>query len=181
MDELRDQFVIEAAELVQQAAEDLLALEREPASRPHIESLFRAVHTLKGSVGLFDFAPLQRTLHAAEDVLTKANRAGELDASMIDPLIAIIEWTDRCVRDVASTGHLPDGAPAEGLALSAALTGTPDSPRAVPQQTSVPEWAAQLFEAQPAGVTAIRYVPRPDCFFSGDDPVALLSTVPQLL
>ena len=50
MEELLQQFVIEAAEQVQQAADDLLSLEREPASRPHIESLFRAVHTLKRCV-----------------------------------------------------------------------------------------------------------------------------------
>lgn len=181
MDELLEQFIVEAVELVQHAADDLLALEREPASPGHIESLFRSVHTLKGSVGLFDFPPLQQTLFAAEDVLTLANRAGELDVAAIDPLIGIIEWTERCIAAIAATGALPDAAPSEGAALVAALA--PKTVEVEPSAASqpTPDWAAALFAAEPEGRVAIRYVPRPDSFFSGDDPVALMATVPMLL
>ncbi len=67
MDELLEQFLIEGRELVQVAGDDLLALERDPGDAARIDSAFRAVHTLKGSAGLFAFAPMTRTLHAAED------------------------------------------------------------------------------------------------------------------
>ncbi len=181
MDELLQQFVIEAVEQVQQAADDLLALEREPASRPHIESLFRAVHTLKGSVGLFDFAPLQRTLFDAEDILSGANRAGELDVAMIDPLLAVIEWADACVHHIATHGALPEGAVVEGARLSQALAGNARRTAVPADAGALPDWAARLFAARPAAVCAIRYIPRADCFFSGDDPVAFISAVPGLL
>ena len=55
MDELLAQFLIEAPELSAQASEDLLALEQTPDDAMRLDSAFRAVHTLKGSVGLFDF------------------------------------------------------------------------------------------------------------------------------
>ncbi len=181
MDELLQQFVVEAVEQVQQATDDLLALEREPGSRPHIESLFRAVHTLKGSVGLFDFEPLQRTLFEAEDVLAAANRAGELDVAMIDPLMAVISWTDSCVHQVAAQGGLPEGAAEEGARLSSALAGNQQPDVTTRDPGIVPDWAARLFDANPAAQTAMRYTPRADCFFSGDDPVAFMASVPGLL
>lgn len=48
MSDLDDQFLSEARELLAQAGEDLLALEREPANTDRIDRLFRALHTLKG-------------------------------------------------------------------------------------------------------------------------------------
>lgn len=181
MEELLQQFVIEAAEQVQQAADDLLSLEREPASRPHIESLFRAVHTLKGSVGLFDFEPLQRTLFDVEDMLSAANRAGEVDAAMIDPMMAIIAWVDRCVQHIATHHAMPEAAAPEGARLSSALAGSRQNAVVPADAGAPPDWAARLFAEQPTAASAIRYVPRADCFFSGDDPVAFVSSVSGLL
>ena len=59
----------EADELVQRAVADLLALEAAPRDAGLIDSAFRAVHTLKGGVALFDLAPMGALLHAAEDLL----------------------------------------------------------------------------------------------------------------
>ena len=67
MNELLEQFLAETRELVQSATEDLLALEAAPGDAEAVNRVFRAFHTLKGSVGLFDFPPWFALLHAAED------------------------------------------------------------------------------------------------------------------
>src|ERR1700742_4194371 len=105
MDELIAQFAIEARELVQQTSEDLLSLEADPRRRESLESAFRAIHTLKGSVGLFDFGPMQGILHRAEDLLSQA-RAGKIvvDATLIDPILAVIEWVDDSIEGISETG-----------------------------------------------------------------------------
>ncbi len=69
MDELIKQFAVEARELVEQASDDLLALEKHPDDLSHLESLFRAVHTLKGLSGLFGAARMAGLSHELEDVL----------------------------------------------------------------------------------------------------------------
>ena len=186
----RAQGVIEAAELTQQAADDLLGLERDPGNLRLLESAFRALHTLKGSVGLFGLAPMHTALHAAEDVLGMAREeAGELDPSRIDPLLAIIEWTDRCVEQLARSGDLSAEAITESAALVLAL-GAGDKIKAIapPVPTtiaSVAAWATVLFDAYPElharDLVAIRYQPHPECFFSGDDPLVLMDTVPDIL
>ena len=190
MDELLQQFVIEAAELTQQAADDLLGLDRDPGNLRLLESAFRALHTLKGSVGLFGLAPMHTALHAAEDVLgTVREEAGELDPARIDPLLAIIEWTDRCVEQLARSGDLPAEAITESAALVLAL-GAGDKIKAIAPPVpatiaSVAAWATSLFDAHAdlhdRDLVAIRYQPHPECFFSGDDPLALMDTVPDML
>ncbi len=75
-DDLLADFVAEARELVQAAAEDLLALEGAPDPAV-LNRVFRAFHTLKGSAALFDWPDMLAALHAAEDGLAAA-RAGRL-------------------------------------------------------------------------------------------------------
>ena len=60
-----EQFLIEGRELVEQAVNDLLALETRPGAAAHLDGVFRAVHTLKGAAGIIDFAAMARGLHAA--------------------------------------------------------------------------------------------------------------------
>ena len=70
MDELLAQFLLAGPELLEQANDALVALERAPGDFARLNDAFRAVHTLKGSVGLFDLPPLESLLHAAEDILS---------------------------------------------------------------------------------------------------------------
>lgn len=188
MDDLLAQFVIEAAELTQQAAEDLLALERNPGDRARLDSAFRAIHTLKGSVGLFDLAPMQSALHAAEDLLGLAKRDNtELDPGHIDPMFAVVEWVDRCVQTLERSGALSAEASKESTELVQALASNSPTPSTTSDLGSgtIPPWAASLFETHPVAqgenAVALRYAPTQQCFFNGDDPVALLAAVPQVV
>jgi two-component system chemotaxis sensor kinase CheA len=191
MDELMQQFAIEARELVQQASDDLLALERRPSDRPRLESAFRAVHTLKGSVGLFDFGPMHGVLHLAEDLLAAArNGTTEIDAGLIDPLIAVVEWVDRCVETIAHDGQLAAGLSSEAGALLALLGrgNKADEPEATPSEAmgqGIPAWASAMLRLSGSvaanAKTALRYEPHPECFFNGDDPFATLRRVPAIL
>ena len=69
MNALREQFIVEARELIQQANDDLVAAEREGFSDERVDRMFRVFHTLKGSAAVVDLPPLGLILHAGEDVL----------------------------------------------------------------------------------------------------------------
>ncbi|HEY8381020.1 MAG TPA: chemotaxis protein CheA [Microvirga sp.] len=194
MDDLLQHFIIEAQELIQQATDDLLAMERDPQATKPLDSAFRAVHTLKGSVGLFDFAPMGIALHAAEDLLgaLKGRRSGAA-SQVIDSLLACIGQTERWVAAIAQTGQLPRDAAEEGYRLARLLRAQFDNdPTHAPEATSPAElgWIEDLIRqspdpaglrAHPSPLVAIRYTPRADCFFAGDDPIALLRSVPDLV
>jgi len=188
MNDLFEQFLLETRELVQSATEDLLALEAAPGDPEAVNRVFRAFHTLKGSVGLFDFPPWFALLHAAEDGLSAA-RGGTLavDATLIDLSLEALDATSRWADAVETTERLPATAETEAGVLAgryrALLSGEPVTRQA--DATALPDWAVALAESVPdaAGVAliAVRYRPRGDCFFSGDDPLGLVRKVPGLL
>ena len=88
-----------------------------------MDSVFRAIHTLKGSVGLFDFAPMGAALHAAEDLLgSLRSKKAVANRRMIDALLECVDASERWIEAIASTGHLPTNAEREARSLSDALT-----------------------------------------------------------
>jgi two-component system chemotaxis sensor kinase CheA len=75
VNEFLEQFLIEGCELVEQATEDLLALEEAPGDRARLDSAFRGFHTLKGVAGIVEFAAMSRVLHAPRAVWPQSARA----------------------------------------------------------------------------------------------------------
>ena len=66
MNPLLQEFVNESRDLLASASEALLALDRDPRLTEAVHTAFRALHTIKGSSGLFEVAPLTRAGHVAE-------------------------------------------------------------------------------------------------------------------
>ena len=69
-DDLVREFVLESYERLDQFENDLVSLEREPASPARLASLFRAIHTIKGTCGFLGFEKLESVTHAGENVLS---------------------------------------------------------------------------------------------------------------
>src|SRR5689334_2701084 len=95
MDELFEQFLIEGRELISKAADDLMALEEDLSSADRVDSAFRAVHTLKGSVAIFDLAPMGMVLHAAEDLLGKLRSNLPMNLPVVRGLLGCLDQCDR--------------------------------------------------------------------------------------
>ncbi len=70
-------FLEEAKELIQNAETALLALDEQAADEDTINGLFRAMHTLKGSAGLFSLDSFVRFAHQMENLIMRV-RDGEL-------------------------------------------------------------------------------------------------------
>jgi two-component system chemotaxis sensor kinase CheA len=202
---LQEQFVTEARELISQATDDLIALERDGASPERIDRVFRAFHTLKGSAGVVELPAMSVMLHAAEDLLASV-RLGTLDSGpgIIDATLTCLDQVSRWVDDFEATGALPAQAGEDGRTLAErmrsflpATAGQRQSESAVRQSTAVtgealPEWAARLIAAErdamllrmpkrASAMSAISYQPIPGCFYNGDDPLMLMRQVPDLL
>lgn len=80
MDELQEimqDFLIEAFEMIEQLDQDLVELEQRPDDLDLLNRIFRVAHTVKGSSSFLNFDVLTKLTHHMEDVLNKA-RHGEL-------------------------------------------------------------------------------------------------------
>ena len=187
MDELLAQFLIEGPELVEQAVGALLALEQRPGDRAQIDDAFRAVHTLKGAVGLFDLPAMATVLHTAEDVLS-AVRSGSrpIDAATSGRLLATLDQTAAWLRSLEGSGRLPSDAAERAEGLAAALISGGVALPVAEMVESMPDWAVALSQMLPADLGAdplvgVRYEPHSGSYFNGDDPIALVGQVPDLV
>ena len=71
MDEIVAEFLVESYESLDRLDRDLLELERNPNARDVLASIFRTMHTIKGTCGFLGFVKLERIAHAAESLLAE--------------------------------------------------------------------------------------------------------------
>lgn len=92
MQEIMEDFLIEAFEMVEQLDQDLVELENNPEDLDLLNRIFRVAHTIKGSSSFLNFDVLTHLTHNMEDVLNKARR-GELKITS-DIMDVILESID---------------------------------------------------------------------------------------
>ena len=73
--EILEDFLVEAFELIEQIDQDLVELESNPEDLELLNRIFRVAHTIKGSSSFLNFDVLTKLTHHMEDVLNKARRA----------------------------------------------------------------------------------------------------------
>ena len=97
-------FVMEAIEQLEIAENSLLGLEKSLEDKELLDHAFRAVHTLKGNCGLFNYAELEKLGHHFESILEDF-KAGKyrIDRKIITALLQVLDVIK------ATIDHLPDG------------------------------------------------------------------------
>lgn len=105
MDDLLEDFIAETRETLETLSSELVQWERTPQDRTLIDSVFRFVHTVKGSCGFLDLPRLLRLSHAAEDLLSAA-RDGLVTASptLVSAVLAVIDRIS-ALTDALETGQ----------------------------------------------------------------------------
>ncbi len=197
-DALMTRFVEEARELLQASAAGLLVLERNPGDAAAINEVFRAVHTLKGSSGLFDVPALTRLVHAGEDLLS-AVRLGTfaLQPTIVDELLDSFDQVGMFIDQLEGEGRLApdaDRIAAHGSGLlrahlgeTLAIVAAPDAPLAPVSDdwlSAIDPGALAVGRARVAAgepVLVVRYDPDPGCFYTGTDPVAAVQELPDMV
>ena len=109
LDQAKQTFVIEARELLQSMEESLLSLEAAPDDKDTVDALFRSVHTIKGSGGIFGFDPIVAFAHVVEGVLGEMRNgkvAGGRD--LVALLLSCGDHLGALVDCVAERGADPD-------------------------------------------------------------------------
>ena len=106
MDEIVAEFLVESHENLDQLDRDLLALERSPASRELLASVFRTIHTIKGTSGFLAFHQLERLTHVGENLLNRL-RDGvvPLDEDRLSALLRLVDVVRHLLRTIESTGE----------------------------------------------------------------------------
>ena len=167
-DEVVKEFLIESGELLDQMDADLVELERRPDGAELLDSMFRALHTIKGSCGFLGFGKVEKLSHVAENLLDDM-RAGKIKAGPTEFRV-LYDVSDalRKALHMIETSGAADGLEVAGLveqikAIRGSANDAADegAPRAEPDKRSlgailgdegIPEEAVEAaVEAQKSG------------------------------
>ncbi len=140
-DELLTEFLVESAENLDRLDRDFIELERDPGSREILASIFRTVHTIKGTCGFLGFTTLESVTHVGESLLGRL-RDGELtvDAEITSALLRMVDAVREMLAAIEAGGSEGSG---DYRALVEQLTRLRDG-RPAPERSAVPDPAVPV-------------------------------------
>jgi two-component system chemotaxis sensor kinase CheA len=92
IDRILGDFIVESQENLERLDHEFVALEHDPQNSELLGSIFRTIHTIKGSAGFLNLTNLEQISHYAEDVLAKLrDHSLTLTTEMITTLLHAID------------------------------------------------------------------------------------------
>ncbi len=110
MDDLLTDFLTESSENLARLDIEIVELERSPDNPELLKSIFRAIHTIKGTCGFLDLARLERVAHSAENVLGLL-RDGEIGVTreIISDVLEAVDTIRMILQRLEETATEPEG------------------------------------------------------------------------
>jgi len=152
-DEILQDFLIEAGEILEELNEQLLDLERTPDDYDLLNTVFRGFHTIKGGAGFLGIDALVGVCHGAEDVfniLRQGQRA--VDAKLMDAVLQVLDEVNDMFAKVQDGEEPPpaDQALLDTLEKLAEPQTSEPEPEAEAEPEAEPEPEPEPVQEQPA-------------------------------
>ena len=146
------EFLVESYENLDRLDQDLVTLESDPQNHSTLSSIFRTIHTIKGTCGFLGFEKLEKVAHVGENLLSKL-RDGVLiiNPAITTALLATVDAVREMLAEIESTNQEGNGdysaliATLSRLAAGEEVTDTPppsiveEVAPAAPEATAEPE------------------------------------------
>jgi len=154
--QLIEDFVLQSAEELGAFDKELLALESREGGAETLRTIFRVIHTIKGTAGCIGLGRVERLAHAAENVLSMVQK-GTLEPTkeLITTLLTVSDRLASLVRTVEQTGT------DDGSEISDLLSQLERVQAGVPAAPTVSNAAFGLFDEDEAAAEAAAGAPRP--------------------
>jgi len=159
-DEILQDFLLEAGEILEQLNEQLVDLEQSPDDPELLNAVFRGFHTIKGGAGFLSIDNLVEVCHRAEDVFNVLRQCQrEVDATLMDAVLQVLDVVNE-MFDLVRGGVNPEPtdreliARLEALAVPAEdeLEPTPPAELETAQEPAVGEEMESLLESAQASM-----------------------------
>ena len=137
-EEILQDFLVEAGEILEQLSEQLVDLEQRPEDKDLLNAIFRGFHTVKGGAGFLQLNPLVDCCHVTEnlfDILRNGQR--EVTPELMDVVLQALDAVNAMFEQVQG-GEEPDAADSALLASLEVLVKGEDAAPTVPA-TAEPE------------------------------------------
>ncbi|MEO9242877.1 chemotaxis protein CheA [Pseudomonas inefficax] len=118
-EEILQDFLVEAGEILEQLSEQLVELESRPDDADLLNAIFRGFHTVKGGAGFLQLNELVECCHIAEnvfDILRKGER--RVDAELMDVVLEALDTVNSMFGQVRERTEVTPATPELLAALS---------------------------------------------------------------
>ncbi|WXF86013.1 chemotaxis protein CheA [Pseudomonas syringae pv. atrofaciens] len=152
-EEILQDFLVEAGEILEQLSEQLVELESRPDDADLLNAIFRGFHTVKGGAGFLQLHELVECCHIAEnvfDILRKGER--RVDSELMDVVLEALDTVNSMFGQVRERTDVTPATP-ELLAALARLAepqSADEDEVAAPEPEPVVEVQAAAAVAEPA-------------------------------
>ncbi|WP_439856993.1 chemotaxis protein CheA [Pseudomonas syringae] len=150
-EEILQDFLVEAGEILEQLSEQLVELESRPDDADLLNAIFRGFHTVKGGAGFLQLHELVECCHIAEnvfDILRKGER--RVDSELMDVVLEALDAVNSMFGQVRERTDVTPATP-ELLAALARLAEPQSADEvAAPEPEPVVEVQAAAAVAEPA-------------------------------
>jgi two-component system chemotaxis sensor kinase CheA len=104
-DDLVKEFLAESTENLDRLDQDFVAMEKDPSSKDRLGSIFRTIHTIKGTCGFLGFGKLESVTHVGENLLSRL-RDGviTIDTEITTGLLAMVDAVREMLRSIETNG-----------------------------------------------------------------------------
>ena len=155
-DEILQDFLVEAGEILERLNEELVELEQRPDDIDLLNAVFRGFHTIKGGASFLSLEGLVQVCHRAEDVFNVLrNGQRSVDTALMDTVLQVLDAVNSMFAEVQG-GNLPTPAAAtllktlETLAVPAAGAASAEAQVRPAASDADAEFEAMLEQAAPA-------------------------------
>ncbi|TGN11755.1 chemotaxis protein CheA [Leptospira ilyithenensis] len=163
-------FVAETRDMLEILERDLVEIGQGNREKETLNSLFRSVHTIKGTAGMYDFSKISDFVHFLEEILDKV-RSGNLEPTS-DLVQVVLQYKDHLLRrlEIFESGTFEDEEilqEAENLILSLSRFGSSNHIQDLPS-------SQEENRIRKLATWKIRLFCGPDLFINGLDPYPFL-------
>ena len=137
-EEILQDFLVEAGEILEQLSEQLVELESRPDDANLLNAIFRGFHTVKGGAGFLQLHELVECCHIAEnvfDILRKGER--HVDSELMDVILEALDAVNGMFSEVRERAPITAATPE--LLAALARYAEPADLSAEPVVEAVPE------------------------------------------
>lgn len=111
-DELLQDFLIEAGEILEQLTQQVVDLEETPDDKEIINAVFRGFHTIKGGASFLSLEPMVALCHRTEDVFNAIrNGEREVTSDVMDIVLPVIDILKDQFTELSAGEKLQDPDP----------------------------------------------------------------------
>ncbi len=133
MDELLNDFLAETTEHLDAASTQLVQFESEPSNSAIVASIFRLVHTIKGTCGFLGLTRLEAIAHVAEAAISRLREGRTATPELVTLILAAVDRIKLILSEIEANAAEPAGDDADLIGALNAFLIEPGRPAAPAQ------------------------------------------------